>query len=83
MIQTFSREMKDELVKQIQVYFSTELSQKLGNFEAEFLLDFFSEKMGPHYYNQALRDVQKHLSIYVDTLNERIDELEKPLPDKA
>ena len=83
MIQTFSRAMKDELIKQIQTYFSTELSQELGNFEAEFLLDFFSENIGPHYYNQAIRDVQKHLSGYDETLNERIDELEKPLPESA
>ncbi len=83
MIQTFSREMKDELIQQIKTYFFNELSQELGNFEAEFLLDFFSENIGPHYYNQAIRDVQKHLSGYVDTLNERIDELEKPLPESA
>ncbi len=82
MINTFSRDMKDELIQIIQTYFSDELDQDLGNFEAEFLLDFFSEHMGPHYYNQAIRDVQKHLSGYVDTLNERIDELEKPLSDK-
>ncbi|MBT3229013.1 MAG: DUF2164 domain-containing protein [Candidatus Marinimicrobia bacterium] len=80
MINTFSREMKDELIQRIQVYFTTEMSQELGNFEAEFLLDFFSKNIGPHYYNQAIRDIQKHLSGYVDTLNERIDELEKPLP---
>ena len=80
MINTFSREMKDELIQRIQVYFTTEMSQELGNFEAEFLLDFFSKNIGPHYYNQAIRDIQKHLSGYVYTLNERIDELEKPLP---
>ncbi|MCF7825071.1 MAG: DUF2164 domain-containing protein [Candidatus Marinimicrobia bacterium] len=83
MINTFSRQMKDELIQQIKAYFTSELSQELGNFEAEFLLDFFSENIGPHYYNQAIRDVQKHLSGYVDTLNERIDELEKPLPERA
>jgi uncharacterized protein (DUF2164 family) len=83
MITTFSRETKDDLIQQIQAYFTSEMSQDLGNFEAEFLLDFFSENMGPHYYNQAIRDVQKHLSGYVDTLNERIDELERPLPESA
>ncbi|MBT4035635.1 MAG: DUF2164 domain-containing protein [Candidatus Marinimicrobia bacterium] len=83
MINTFSREMKDNLIQQIQTYFTTEMSQELGNFEAEFLLDFFSENIGPHYYNQAIRDTQKHLSGYVDTLNERIDELEKPLPEST
>ena len=80
MIDTFSREMKDTLIQQLQGYFKTELDQELGNFEAEFLLDFFSENIGPHYYNQAVRDTQKHLLGYLDTLNERIDELEKPIP---
>ena len=83
MIKLFSREMKDGLIQQIQAYFTTELDQDLGNFEAEFLLDFFSEHLGPHYYNQAIRDVQKHLSGYIDTLNERVDELEKPLPSET
>ncbi len=81
MINTFSRAMKDELISNIQAYFVSELDHEIGNFEAEFLLDFFSENIGPHYYNQAIRDIQKHLSGYVDTLNERIDELEKPLPE--
>ncbi|MCF6238322.1 MAG: DUF2164 domain-containing protein [Candidatus Marinimicrobia bacterium] len=80
MIHTFSREQKDELVRGLQTYFTEELKQELGNFEAEFLLDYFSENLGPHYYNQAIRDVQKHLAGHLDTLNERIDELEKPLP---
>lgn len=83
MITSFSRPLKDELIEEIKAYFASELDQELGSFEAEFLLDFFSENMGPHYYNQAIRDVQKHLSGYIDTLNERIDELEKPLPEKA
>ncbi len=81
MIQIFSRDQKNELVQRIQHYFQNELTQELGTFEAEFLLDFFSEHLGPHYYNQAVRDVQKHLSGYLDHLNERIDELEKPIPE--
>ncbi len=83
MFHIFSREMKDELISKIQIYFSQEMDQKLGKFEAEFLLDFFSEHMGPHYYNQAIRDVQKHLTGYLDNLNERVDELEKPLPEQG
>ena len=78
---TFSRQMKDELINKIQKYFSSELDLTLGNFDAEFLLDYFSEHLGPHYYNQAIRDVQVHLSGHLETLNERIDELEQPLPD--
>ncbi len=81
MIQTFSRPMKDELVQKIKAYFQSELAQELGNFETEFLLDFLSEHLGPHYYNQAVRDVQKHLAGYLDNLNDKIDELEQPIPE--
>ncbi len=80
MIHIFSRDLKNDLIHKIQHYFQTEMDQELGNFEAEFLLDFFSEYLGPHYYNQAIRDIQKHLSGYLDNLNERIDELEKTIP---
>ncbi len=83
MIKTFSRVQKDELIASIQAYFKQELEQNLGNFEAEFLLDFCSENLGPHYYNQAIRDVQTHLAGHLDTLNERIDELEKPVSVKS
>lgn len=78
---TFSRQIKDELIQQLKTYFSKELDQDLGSFEAEFLLDFFSENVGPYYYNQAIQDVQKHLTGYVDTLNDRVDELTRPLPE--
>ena len=78
---TFSRQTKDELIQQIITYFSKELDQDLGNFEADFLLDFFNEKVGPYYYKQAIQDVQTHLSGYVDSLNDRVDELVRPLPE--
>lgn len=81
MITTFDRSLKQELIQKIQSYFRDELEQDLGGFEAEFLLDYLSEHLGPHYYNQAIRDVQAHLSNHLDTLNERIDELEKPIPN--
>jgi len=79
-METFSRQAKDTLIPLIQQYLADELDVTLGNFDTEFLLDFFSEQVGPLIYNQALRDVQTHLAGYLDTLNERVDELEKTLP---
>ncbi len=81
MSQIFTRKIKDELIHKIQNYLLTELDQKVGNFEAEFLLDFFSENIGPYYYNQAISDIQTHLAGYMENLNERIDELEKVPPE--
>ncbi|MCF7823604.1 MAG: DUF2164 domain-containing protein [Candidatus Marinimicrobia bacterium] len=79
--QIFTRKLKDELIEKIKHYFSIEMDQELGNFDAEFILDFFSENIGPHYYNQAIRDMQSHLANYLENLNDRMDELVKPVDD--
>lgn len=80
MSQLFSRELKDLMVEKIKEYIHKELDHDLGNFEAEFLIDFITENFGPFYYNQAIKDVQVHLSAALDSMSERMDELEKPLP---
>jgi len=40
----FSQDEKEFLVKKSQHYFKEALGQQIGQFDAEFLLDFFSEK---------------------------------------
>ena len=37
----FSQEEKDQLIPKIKMYLKEELDQEIGNFDAEFLLDFF------------------------------------------
>jgi uncharacterized protein (DUF2164 family) len=73
----FSKEQKTFIVSKIQRYFDNEMEHGIGEFEAEFLLDFFSENMGSYYYNQGLRDAQTALSAQLDNINESIDMLEK------
>ncbi|OZG72276.1 hypothetical protein BTA51_16175 [Hahella sp. CCB-MM4] len=74
----FSKEEKDILVKNIQAYFREELEQDIGNFDAQFLLDFFSEKIGPYFYNRGLYDAQAVLEKRLDSIAEAIYEIEKP-----
>ncbi|UTW13571.1 DUF2164 domain-containing protein [Marinobacterium rhizophilum] len=76
----FSKDEKAALVLQVQRYFRDELDQDLGQFDAEFLLDFFSEKMGVYYYNRGLLDAQAVLSGRLDDMLEAISEIEKPIP---
>lgn len=71
---------KDMLVTRIQKYFSDELQQDIGRFEAEFLMDFFGENLGVLYYNQAVRDVQAQLQKQLEEVTYGIGELEQPLP---
>jgi len=74
----FSKEEKELLVKKIQLYFNDELDQKIGQFDAEFLLDFFSEEVGAYYYNRGLQDAQAILESKMDAITDAIYEIEKP-----
>lgn len=73
----FSKDQKSTLVDEIQKYFYKELDQELGEFDAEFLLDFFSEKVGAYYYNQGLNDARALLDDKLETITESFYELEK------
>ncbi len=75
----FSKKEKEQIIPLIQKYLSHELNYDAGNFDAEFLLDFFSEKIGPYMYNRALTDVHALLSNHLDSISESIYALEKPV----
>ena len=74
----FTKDEKEILIRKIQMYFREELDQEIGQFHAEFLLDFFTEEVGPFYYNRGLFDAQAVLQKRVDSISEAIDELEQP-----
>ena len=76
---TFSKEQKQTIIDKIQEYFVKELDQDLGQFDAEFLLDFFSKEMGAVYYNQGLYDAQAILSKQIDDITDAIYQIEKPV----
>ena len=76
---TFSKEEKALIVPKIKMYLKDELDQDIGNFDAEFLLDFFSEEVGAYFYNRGLRDALDTLDSGVDELKESIYVLEKPI----
>jgi len=73
----FSKEEKETIISKIQLYFSNELDQEIGRFDAEFLLDFFSEKIGPYFYNKGLYDAQAVMQSKMEHISEAIYELEK------
>jgi len=69
---------KAAIVRKIQLYFTEELKQDIGRFDAEFLLDFFSTEVGAYFYNRGLYDAQALLSSRLDDLSEAIYQLERP-----
>lgn len=76
----FSKEEKERMVPLIQSYLKEELQFDVGGFDAEFLLDFFTEQMGAFIYNRALSDAHALLVKQLDAMSESLYELEKAEP---
>ncbi len=74
----FTKEEKAILVEKIQRYFREELDREIGQFDAGFLLDFFSAEVGAYFYNRGLYDAQAVLEKRLETITEAISEIEKP-----
>jgi uncharacterized protein (DUF2164 family) len=74
----FSKDEKAVIVGKIQRYFSEELDQDIGQFDAEFLLDFFSEDIGSYYNNPGLHDAPAVVGSSLENINDALYEIEKP-----
>ncbi|KAA3614126.1 MAG: DUF2164 domain-containing protein [Calditrichaeota bacterium] len=74
----FSDQEKEVIIKKVQTYFTDELDQEIGRFDAEFLLDFFAKELGSFFYNRGLYDAQSILKDKLENINDAIYELEKP-----
>lgn len=74
------KDKKAALVAALQSYAVDDLDIELGQFDAEFLLDFVIKELGPSVYNQALSDAHQLLQSRIESLNEGFEQLEKPEP---
>lgn len=75
---SFSKEEKELLTYKIQRYVSDELGQQIGQFDAEFLLDFFSREVAAYFYNRGLQDAQAALAAKIEDVQDFIYQLEQP-----
>lgn len=69
---------KSDAVEKLKKYFDAEMHQDLGQFEAEFLLDFFAKEVGSYFYNQGLQDAGKVFEARLEDVQQHLYELEKP-----
>ena len=74
----FTSEERDIMCRKIQLYLREELEQEIGQFDAGFLLDFFTEEVGPYFYNRGLYDARVILASRMENIAEAIYEIEKP-----
>jgi len=70
--------VREALVRALSRYLKDELGVEIGGMDAILFLDFISETMGPHFYNQGLADAQAILQAKLEQISEAIYEIEKP-----
>ena len=73
----FSNLEKTALTEKLQSYFEQELEYEIGQFDAEFLLDFISKEMGAFYYNRGLHDARAIFESRIETIDDEIYAIEK------
>lgn len=73
----FSDEEKQAIGLKVQRYVEEELDLEIGQFDAEFLLDFFTKEIGEYFYNRGLYDAQAILESKIEEIGESILQLEK------
>lgn len=74
----FDTKKRAAIVSELQDYFDRELEVELGQFDAEFLLDFLLKKLGPAFYNQGLEDAKGVLDRRVADIADELYEIEMP-----
>ncbi|WP_035051548.1 DUF2164 domain-containing protein [Andreprevotia chitinilytica] len=53
--------IRKEAIESIERYFATHMEEPIGNLQADALLGFFIDEIGPSIYNKAVQDVQERL----------------------
>lgn len=74
-----STEEKKWVIEAIQAYFYQERGEELGWIGAENFLQFIMDDLAPVIYNQAIRDVQKSILSQLQTMEEAVEVLKKPI----
>lgn len=76
---TFSRDQTAHMVDKLQKYLQCELDMEIGDFDAEFLLDFFAKELGAHFYNQGMADALRVVEEKTENLVDTLTWLQKPV----
>lgn len=72
-----AKDDRDAMARALSRYLKDELDLEVTGFDAQFLLDFIAETLGPKFYNQGLADAQALLAKKMDDIGEAIAGLEQ------
>lgn len=74
----FSDAEKEIVIPKIKAYMEKAFNLDLGSFEAEFLMDFFSQEIGPYFYNRGVYEAQDLIRAGLEQIDETLYNIEKP-----
>jgi uncharacterized protein (DUF2164 family) len=71
---------KNIIVEKMKTYFDQELQQDIGQFDAEFLLDFFAKEVGVFFYNKGIEDAKDIIDDQFQSIDMALMDIEEPEP---
>lgn len=74
-----TKEQQQQMISEIQYFFSQERDEEISEFAAENVLRFVKESLAPHFYNAAISDVKHVVEQQFSSLEDEILSLERPL----
>jgi uncharacterized protein (DUF2164 family) len=73
------REDKQRIAENLQDYFQEQGWEEIGNLQAEALLDYIMTEVKSYIYNQAVRDARQLVTERLQSVEEDLYTLEKPI----
>lgn len=74
-----AKEDRLDIVGGVEHYVETEFGEHIGNLAAEALLDYVTQMIAPHIYNQAIADAKRTSLAQMERLDDELGLLERPL----
>lgn len=73
----FSKQQKDQMISEIQRFFYEERNEEIGIIAAECAFEFFKDFLGPHFYNEAIKDARMLMEEKMSSIEDELFSLEK------
>lgn len=73
-----SEERREDLSTTVQQLFQDEFERNLSEFQAQRLIDFFMQQLGPPVYNQAIQDARAYVLTKLEDIDGEVYEPEEP-----
>lgn len=61
-----TREMRQNMIREVQEFFSVERDEDIGNLAASKVVDLFTDELAKFIYNQAISDAYKYMTERVE-----------------